>query len=170
MAANNPFDTLRIFDFDKTISKENTLSRTKLSIYPELSICEIFEIGKESGSSKKKCSIDLVLKDKNINAIATFHNNHSYIAGFLSSIFTEDLLFDEEITDSINDLRNSESHAVAAYSLDEKTFLISYIPHSGKEYNNTVESLHYKNDQIAFLRQSLISLGDISIDTIVEFF
>lgn len=139
---------LSIFDFDQTLTKGNTPSSAYRPNEPNRS----YQAGRKMAFLQAKKNIEkyLVHNEEQISAIATYHNNPAYIAGFVSTLLRKDLIFNETIV-----LPESPPIAIDIYKVtgQEHPFLISYIPDVA--FSKTVSELQEtgKNKQLSHLEQ-----------------
>lgn len=147
------------FDFDRTITCKHTFPTTKideksvLTFYPE----EYLKGQQDAIKNVKKGVSEYIIHDdgEHSSAIATFHNNHSMVAGYISAISGKNLTFEE------NHLSESGFIAIAQYKIDgiEKPFFISYINAYGSNFSTTLFNLNKnKNEQLNHLRQTVHKL------------
>lgn len=93
--------------------------------------------------------IEAVLKHNNndeLTAIATYHNNPAYIAGYISRILGKELVFQETFYST------QPTTAINVYQVAgiERPFLISYLPDLGDAFQTKMNQLAGKNNQINF--------------------
>lgn len=141
---------LNIFDFDLTCTNQHTF-RT-MSANPDKEDHLIFsqdqyELGKSRFESLKKSNLhEYILHDdtENCSAIATFHNNPSFIAGFFAAYFGREIVW--------KDTNCSENSCIAAAQCSiegiNRPFIISYIPEVGARYQLALPIIENKNIQI----------------------
>lgn len=91
---------LSIFDFDQTLTKFHTFRVRRRPINSSTYDRNAhYQLAKIDAASQKKEKIEnyLVHNDSQISAIAAYHNNPAYIAGFVSAILNLDLDFEETL-------------------------------------------------------------------------
>lgn len=156
---------IRFWDFDLTLTAKHTFKMYARGIFPEGNEAELdlYKRGQEEFEQNCKEFPDeetLFAHDDehNLSAVATFHNNPSFIAGFISKKLNRELTPLHTIYSDTDPVV-----ALTAYQADglNTPFLISWIPASGKAFNETINKLQtmniYKSYQLSLLRQNLIS-------------
>ncbi len=175
-----------IFDFDQTVTHYHTFSNSNLTIKIESGDLELkpgmnphelmknkyFEYlaGNNEISLNFKNGIEEYLKhDKdNLSAIATFHNNPSFVAGYIAKVLNKKLDYKEQKIHKITDEFNI---AVNVYSVEgeDKPFYISYLPYID-EFNKAVDFLKNKNEQIKFIHSLWMENNLIDTETKINFY
>ncbi|KTD46280.1 Uncharacterised protein [Legionella quateirensis] len=144
-----------IFDFDLSVTRKHTFKRTQIltTQCPFTFNEQEYHRGIAHAHSNLKAHVNEFLKhddSDNMSAIATFHNNHSYIAGYMAFLFERHLTL-KEIRFSTGGLS-----AAAIYQIEgiTKPFIISYIPAADDVFNLHIDDLeNNKNHQINHIRQ-----------------
>lgn len=147
---------LNIFDFDRTISINHTFNDKRIESYESsTSTSDIYEDGKKHAQKNAKVNIKDWLTHENykISAIATFHNNPHFIAGYVSHILGKELAFSK----ISYPLPNSTDVAHAEFFVEgvDTPFIISYIPKTDDAFQLTLANLKDKNTQISALIATL---------------
>jgi hypothetical protein len=164
---------ISIFDFDQTLTSEHTFQKFSKGRFSSLPDNKMYEIGLRNQESNRKKNFEAFFKhdDNELSAIATFHNNPFFIAGFVAGLLNKPLTLANTLLSS-----TEPQVAISIYVIDNCTppFLISFIPALGKTYDQTISELEIrkvqKNYQIDFLCQTLIEGGYIDYDTIIDFY
>lgn len=160
-----------IFDFDWTITILHTYKSTAVESGELTGFLEAeYEYGHFDAMTNTRSGLQDYLRhddEENTSAIATFHNNHSMIAGYIASFSGRRATF--------NSTRVSEDGlcAVSFYALEgiNKPFLISWIPASGSVFKETLTKLgDNKNYQLEFLRKVMQESGLIEADERIHFY
>ena len=143
----------KIFDFDETISIEHTFAGHQLNKSLGTQINQ-YEIGKQDSKKNIKKGIGSIFKhgDMNLTAIATFHNNPDYIAGYVATLLNKELRLVKTVFSP-----TAPIIAINHYTVEgiDKPFLLSYLPHNNaNEFSKTKAELKNKNKQIEFIRQT----------------
>lgn len=164
-------NVLNIFDFDLTLTKNHTFSTYCLDNWNK-PFEECYKEGQRhaEGNLKKSCISAFKHDDiHELSAIASYHNNPHFIAGYVSKILKKNLLFQRCKLSQDPDVPQT---AVNFYSVEgiEKPFLISYIPEKGDNFSRRMEDLCGKNEQILFLKTILQKKGYISDEVIINFY
>jgi hypothetical protein len=168
-----------IFDFDLTLTRENTFPSRCLEVSHELTDEAQYAEGKKNGETNIKHGLASVLlhDHQNLSAVATDHNNPKFVAGSISAILKKELTLLKTIRRRI--VTNVDVHsekkkidmrfdiAVDIYKVEgvDKPFLISYIPYTGETFSLVTDILLNKNVQIrairdVWLKQELIKTTD----------
>ena len=162
---------LAVFDFDRTVTCLHTFRKAQMYEEPvSLFYPEQYLRGKQDALTNVKKGISDHLKHddgEHSSAIATFHNNHSMVAGYLSVIFGKELILQE------THLSADKLIAVAQYRVEgiEKPFFISYINACGPHFNPTLHALgKSKNKQLIHLRQLIHTLNPEQAETEITFY
>ena len=155
-----------IFDFDQTISTKHTFPSSKLEALNPLT--NHYHHGKEHAlvNIKKETGKYLKHDNDNVSAIATWHNNPDYIAGYIAILIGKELTL-EKTTISDNKFIAVNQYKVAGVS---KPFLISYLPQVKIEFQKAITALGNKNQQIALLHQLMLEQQLIQDNTIIDFY
>lgn len=165
----SPNKIVSFFDFDQTLTKRHTFAQFGLDDEPnEETKAKSFKEGQEQARGNKKTGIaEHFFHDNNhLTAIATYHNNPDFIAGFISG------LLDKEVTLLKTVLSETKpTTAINYYTIagEEAPLLISYIP-AYKTFNETLSELQGKNEQITHLRKTLIEDKLIDEGNIINFY
>lgn len=159
-----------IFDFDQTISIKHTFADHALELALQAkNVDQQYEIGKKESQTNTKQDLELVLKHdaNNLSAIATYHNNPNYVAGYIANHLKKELTLVETTYSS-----NEPIVAIAHYKVEgiDKPFLISYLPHQEDKFQSTMAQLGNKNKQIEFLRQTWLEKQLIQRTTVIDFY
>lgn len=156
-----------IFDFDQTISIKHTFRNFKLgAVDPS---ANHFELGKKHALGNIKKQIENYLKhdNDNLSAVATWHNNADFIAGYLAIVTGKELTL-EKTMHSKDGLIAINQYRVTGVN---KPFLISYIPHANDDaFQNALTLLKNKNRQIAWLHKKMLKQQLIQEDSIIDFY
>lgn len=162
---------IALFDFDQTITKEHTFSMFGLAQYPDTEMPheEHADIGKKNAVHNMKEGIKSFLRhnDTHLSAIVTYHNNPSFIVGFISRTLDRELIIQETV------MSNTEpTIAIAICSVEgtDVPFLISYIPAGGHEFRKTLEQLNGKNEQINHVCSILMQKQHMTEQTVVTYY
>ena len=163
-------NTFSIFDFDQTVTKEHTFATKQLAWFePDHIPITLYNLGKKDALKNKKVGVTNFFKhdDEHLSAIATYHDNPMFIAGFIAALLGKELSFIKTIY--------SETHPITAinfYTVEgmDTPFLISYIPVSGDAFKATLSSLNGKKDQVLFLRNTLLDEKLMSDNAIINFY
>lgn len=155
-----------IFDFDQTISTTHTFPTCKLEALPPQT--DHYELGKKQALFNIKNQADKYLKHDidSISAIATWHNNPDYIAGYIAILIGKELTL-EKTTIADNKFIAVNQYKVAGVG---KPFLISYIPQTGMEFQTAIAALVNKNPQLALLHQIMLEQELIQDDSTIDFY
>lgn len=159
---------LDIFDFDQTITKNHTFTTQCIEAFLEKGIDDfehLYDAGKLGAQQNIKSDFPtLEHSDKARSAIATYHNNPHYIAGYISHLLGRNLSFVETITSK------NPVTAINIYKVEgtELPFIISYIPEIGEKFNDRLDELTGKNEQICFIQQFFERL--LAPETVVNFY
>ena len=143
------------YDFDQTITKQHTFLQARLEAFEGKPPTYIYNVGKEHAKGNMKADIKTFFKhDKtNLSAIATYHNNHAYVAGFVAVLLGKELtLKSVEIREQIIGLAR---YSVADTDLP---FFICYIV--GDDAVRKQQKLLGKNPQINLLRYPIDNIND----------
>ena len=155
-----------IFDFDQTVSTGHTFPSCKLEALPPHT--DHYQLGKEHALVNIKKDTGKYLKhdEDNLSAIATWHNNPDYIAGYVATLIGKELTLEKT---SISD---SKFIAVNHYKVAgvSKPFLISYIPQVKIEFQKAITALGNKNQQIGLLQLIMLAQQLIQDDSIIDFY
>ncbi|KTD12049.1 hypothetical protein Lgra_1507 [Legionella gratiana] len=157
---------ITILDFDQTVSIQHTFGEHCLDNHQNLSMTDIYQLGKNHAIQNVKMGIEAVLKHNDsdeLTAIATYHNNPTYIAGYVSRILGKELIFQKTLYST------QPTTAINVYKVAgiERPFLISYLPDLGLAFQTKVNQLAGKNNQINFLTQVLNNEGQIDINNFI---
>ncbi|VEB39001.1 Uncharacterised protein [Legionella sainthelensi] len=160
---------ITILDFDQTVSIQHTFSEHCLENHHNQSVTDIYELGKNHAAQNVKMGIEAVLKHNDndeLTAIATYHNNPAYIAGYISRILGKELVFQETFYST------QPTTAINVYQVAgiERPFLISYLPDLGDAFQTKMNQLAGKNNQINFLTQVLNHKSQIDKNSIINFY
>ncbi len=150
-------DKLNVFDFDHTITKKHTFSESGLSA---LSVGEAnYQHGIKHAQSNIKSNLPLKHNEDELSAVATYHNNPDFIAGYISVILQKKLTFKEKLV-----WPNEPNVSINVYQVEgiSRPFLISYVPQYGKSFNSAISLLPGKNKHIELLRKVLFEDNQIS--------
>ena len=152
-----------VLDFDLTLTKEHTYRKSRLDVMQQegQTAEERIEIGRQAADNNLKDNLKntsnplLSLEGDNVFAIATYHNNPDYIAGYYEAISGKTVT---PIPDSV---KYSEDGKVALrqYQVQgiDKPFTVSYIPALGQDYQNIIANLDGKNEQMNLIQQTFES-------------
>lgn len=155
---------ISIFDFDCTLTKEHTFRSTALhGLSPDglrNHSVEQYQRGWAAQRQLAKANLTDYVKHNDDDfylCIATYHNNPSFIAGFLSGHFGRELSYVK--TDDVG-----ESTVIASYQLMgvSRPILISCIAATDADFDNALRILSDKNHQIRQLMQVLATQCDLS--------
>ena len=163
-------NNISIFDFDRTLTKRHTFPWHSLDSYSVPYVYEtIYENGNAEALVNMKAGAHEQLKHdaEQLGAIATYHNNPAFIAGFIAVLLGKKLIFKETLLSNSIPVVAINSYEVEG---EEKPFLISYIPALGDAFSKTLEKLAGKNNQITFLRATLFEKGLIKEDEMIQYF
>jgi hypothetical protein len=156
----------KIFDFDRTITKQHTFAGKCLK--RDGADEGQYALGKLDAKDNTKDGVAALLThtDEEISAIATYHNNPHYVAGYIAHILEKELTHEKTI------FMETPSLAMNFYHVEEvsKPFIISYIPEAGKMFDQTLEVLGNKNKQIEWLRDTMITKGYMLENAIIDFY
>ena len=167
-----------IFDFDLSVTGIHTFKSTQLlpSQCPFSFDEQYYQTGIVHANFNLKANVKEYLKHDdtdNISAIATFHNNHSYIAGYMAFLFGRHLTL-KEINFSYGGLSTAAIYQIEGIT---KPFIISYIPAAnGIVAEDALFDLYIKdlknnkNHQINHIRQIWHKLTLAQEDTPVSFY
>lgn len=137
-----------------------------LSFYPPY-----YHKGKELASNNMRSNLSNYFQhddEESLSAVATFHNNHSLVAGYIASLMKKELVFQETL------LSEEPVTAIAIYRIEgiSKPFLISYIPDIERVFmykmSNQLKGL--KNHQLQHLYQTFLTREFITPETIIDFY
>nr|HAT8714135.1 hypothetical protein [Legionella jordanis] len=165
-------NTVHLFDFDQTLTVHHTFKHTERSLFPNASEADMYQMGKEEFDRNRKPGAEsfFIHNDQQASAIATFHNNPSMVAGFLSR-----MLGDKELT-PVN-TQVSGPYAVTTYQVkgSNTPVLVSWInASSAEEFNGTIATLQqqniHKNGQLSFLHQCMSNQNIIQPTTDIHYF
>ena len=165
------FQKVSIFDFDHTVSIRHTFASHALDLYAKTDAPFLYQVGKKHALANTKIGIREYLKHdiKELSAIATFHNNPHFIAGYIAHLLGKELIFLKNKT-----IYSSSEPLIAInfYQIKgvEAPFLISYIPKVGQAFQETMNELTGKNNQIEFLRRTLLQESWINKKTIIQYY
>ncbi|WP_131753280.1 hypothetical protein [Legionella jordanis] len=165
-------NTVHLFDFDQTLTVNHTFKHTERALFPNASEADMYQLGKEEFDRNRKPGAEsfFIHNDQQASAIATFHNNPSMVAGFLSR-----MLGDKEFT-PVN-TQYSGPYAVTTYQVkgSNTPVLVSWInASSADEFNGTIATLQqqniHKNGQLSFLHQCMSNQNIIQPTTDIHYF
>jgi len=148
------------------------------------SVDKVYENGKEDaqfglverGKGKKNIKDGIPLKHDSfahMSCIATYHNNPSYIAGYVSILLGKELIWKESIGSRSGKYNlDGPEVGINIYEVEGCTriFCISYIPEIGNDFGKCLKQLTGKNNQINFLRFFLIENEYITEETRIQFY
>jgi hypothetical protein len=154
----NNMQRTNIFDFDETISVKHTFHDYKME---KKGHENQYELGKRHAKNNTKSNIDLFFKHNDHQhtcAIATYHNNPQFIAGYVAHILNKELHLENVI-----ESHNSPKTSINQYKIEgiDKPFFISYIPETGTAFGQKTKDLRNKNKQLSALREVLLKEGII---------
>ena len=161
--------TYGIFDFDQTLTIQHTFAWYSLDCFNG-SFADKYAVGEDNSKLNAKKGINVVFKHdlEHISAIATYHNNPLFIAGFVAGLLKKKLAYIKTYTSS------TEGTAIDRYSVEGSRvpFLISYITDIEPLFSKIVQRLqiHGKNDQINSLRRIFVNEGLMDENTIINFY
>ncbi len=161
---------ITIFDFDQTLTGTHTFSTHTLENTSNPFDDTQMAIGAADAKQNIKKGVEEFFKhdENHLSMIATYHNNPSFIAGFISAIFKKKLTYIETLDAGVS------GTAIDRYGVDgvETSFFISYITGGGASFTSTMERLyqHGKNDQIESLRRILLDEGLIEGNTLIHYY
>ena len=161
--------TYNIFDFDNTLTIKHTFAfHSRESFYDPSD--DIMLAGEKDAKRNLKEGIGVVFKHdlEHLTAIATYHNNPLYIAGFVAGLLKKKLTYIE--THESGTLGTAiDRYAVEGTDLP---FLISYITGTDDSFTDTMLQLqkHGKNDQINALRRILLRDRLIEESSVINFY
>lgn len=160
--------TVIFWDFDQTLTIRHTFAEYERGCFLNGETdSELYVLGKQHFENNRKIFPEdtdvkappLFAHDDQhaISAIATFHNNPSFIAGFVSKKLHQELMLHHIIYSDTTPLVAVSFYAVGRLNTP---FLISWIPAIGHDFAETIGKLQsqhiYKNHQLSLLRQNLI--------------
>ena len=163
-----------IFDFDLTISIEHTFANAQLQKADISTISaspDYKKRGFKDAQSNVKANLPLELMDLsggNLFAIATFHNNPDYIAGYLEHIWGREITTDNQVFYS----KAEPKVAVKEFHVKgiSKPLLISYLPKVEEEFQRFIWLLNGKNNQIQLLVDLATEKKLLADDYNIDFF
>jgi hypothetical protein len=161
---------ISIFDFDQTVTIKHTFYRFALVTYPDSgSQLSHYEAGRANAEQNMKQGVRERLKHnlEHLSAIATYHNNPAFIAGFIARILGNELKFNKTVFSDV-----SPRTAIDYYSVEgiETPFLISYIPAANDEFDKTLAQLHGKNEQLTHLKQIFLTEKWIPDNSVINYY
>lgn len=157
-----------IFDFDQTISIEHTFLKFKIESLVPVTEDYHYELGKSEAATNTKKEINDYFKhdNNNLSAIATWHNNPDFIAGYIAELLGKQLVFEKTTT--------SEELPIAInhYKVEDinTPFLISYVPCEKDNFQKAISLLANKNPQLELLRETMLKQQLIEDDSIIDFY
>jgi len=172
---STPISQLNIFDFDQTISNHHTFHGASVKANKDLNVSldrqeARIKVGAQKAVSNLKQNLPqelFSLEGANLFAIATYHNNPDYIAGYLQHFLGKNIAPTDEV-------HYSEEPVVAVriYKIEgsEKPLLISYLPATGQDFNELMGKLDCKNNQINLLQKVALEKQIINGSTHYDFF
>lgn len=155
-----------IFDFDNTLTQSHTFQHARLEAFTHRNSNSMQLKGYIDAEHNLKKGLRSELKPDQF-AIATFHNNPDYIAGYLRALFGKNVVKKAEPIFS-----EAPVVAIQAYQLEGQAqpILIAYIPEVGQQFDQRLAELEGKNNQTLFLQAELIKRGIICAETELDFF
>lgn len=156
-----------IFDFDQTISIEHTFRNFKLGALDPSA--NPYELGKKHALGNIKKQVENYLKhdNDNLSAIATWHNNPDFIAGYMAILTGKELIL-EKTMHSKDGLIAINQYRITGV---DKPFLLSYIPHANDpDFQNALTLLKNKNRQITWLHKKMLKQQLIQEDSLIDFY
>lgn len=156
-----------IFDFDLTISVEHTFNSNKIENANDQNQ---YQLGKQHAKNNTKKGIDHVFKHDdhlNTSAIATYHNNPQYIAGYVAHILDRELILDNIIESSTTPKTSINKYKIQGM---DKPFFISYIPDQHSAFQDKINNLQNKNKQLTALRHVLLNEKIIQETSVIHFY
>ncbi|KTC78083.1 hypothetical protein [Legionella brunensis] len=159
---------IRIFDFDLTISKGHTFSSYCLDRIARADFLEedIYKLGKKLAVHNIKNGVPFEHDADHLSAIATYHNNPAFIAGYISHMLGKELKLAETLTS------DEPATAINVYTVEgiDRPIFISYLPDMGNAFQAKMAMLQGKNNQINFLKKTLIAREQITETAIIDFY
>lgn len=157
---------LTIFDFDQTITINHTFGKANFNPY-DLNV-DNYARGKNDAVGNLKAGLDAHFQHnkEKFSAIATYHNNPDYIAGYVATLLKAELIPADVIYSETTPI------AIKVYRVkdSEINFLISYIPRCNQEFQDAMKDLDGKNEQIEFLREQFLKQNLISENGNIRFY
>lgn len=159
---------LYIYDFDQTITQKHTFGTHCIEYYAGKNTEEIYKQGMVSAVSNIKAGFSEVFKHDDLytSAIATYHNNPAFIAGNIAFLLNKKL--------ALVETRFSKAPVVAIdiYDIEglDRPFLISYIHEVDYMFQKRLTEIDGKNNQIQFLQETLLELGQIKGNAVIYFY
>lgn len=158
-----------IYGFDLTLTKDNTFQASSLDERFDSPYAAEYVYGKTHARDNIKDGFQEHLRQNAARsiAIATFHNNPNFIAGYLASILNKNLAW------SSTSMHGSDPHiAIDRFHIEgeEQPVLISYIPQTDEQLAQAIVKLGNKNTQIRYLRDLMISAGLTTREERVHFY
>lgn len=174
------YETVSIFDFDQTITKNHTFPKNRKEEHTNqdsygLGLANGRTLGKDNGQENIKEGLFKFFKydDLHMSVIASHHNNPAFIAGTIAALLETELVKVEPNGTILSGDRIA-SHAVAIdiYTIKgtNKEFLISYIPEENDVFSERIANIQRKNRQIHFLQNVLLQRGQITPNTVINFY
>ena len=164
-----PGKTYNIFDFDQTLTQHHTFSEFCLYRYPDASIAT--HAGQANAKAYKKKDAELYLKHdlEHFSAIATYHNNPAFIAGFITEVLGKELTFVETVKPVASDAPGTAINRYTIADVDTP-FFISYISEVGEAFDATINQLTGKNNQISSLKRLFLEEKLMEESSIINFY
>jgi hypothetical protein len=162
-----------IVDFDKTLSYKHTFENYKRDKFLGAEDIDIYNCGQEHATSNLKKNVKSIFKhgSDDLCAVATFHNNPLFVAGYISVILGKKLTINSEMGGYPP---NTNSPAIAVFSVEgedeSRPVLISYLDAVGDNFETLMNGLKNKNRQIEDLRATWLNLGLIDKHSEINFY
>lgn len=158
-----------IYGFDLTCTKRHTFQESSVDKCFDLSLDTQYEQGKTQAKDNLKDRIQeqISLDSGNLFAIAAFHNNPHFIAGYIAYILNKNLVWN-----STKFHGTDPAIAIDRFHIEgeDQPVLISYIPKTGLQLVQDIAKLGNKNMQIGYLREEIISAGLMKRGDEIHFF
>ena len=162
--------TVSIFDFDQTTTIKHSFQQFQQRHYSGEEAASVsYSDGELNARTNTKINITEYLQHNrdHLSAIATYHNNPAFIAGFIATLLKKKLTYVQT-----RNLIDDPMIAVDYYSVEDtdRPFLISYISASSTEFENVICRLKGKNEQITFLRECFLNANLIKQNTMINYY
>lgn len=159
-----------ISDFDQTITQHHTFSSNKAIINPTAGWKDAqYHLGKSHAQNNLKKNVELFIKhdDFHLCAIATFHNNPDFIAGYMAVLLGKELIYKATISP-----KSDTEIAIDIFETSglKKPLLISRLTLTGEAYLNLMNTHPDKNRQIEHIRAVWEALGYMNKSDLIHFF
>jgi hypothetical protein len=140
---------LKVFDFDKTVSKNHTFNNR--SLQPQTNIKTGLPLSHVDGDD--------------ISAIATYHDDPAYVASYIACHLGKKLSLKEI-------LAIGEHQILSVYDVigQETPFVISTLPAAHFQAHLSFQQDTGKNNQLEAVRDYLIKKGHINASTNIDFY